>query len=148
MVATAGWLEVVQGASNVIPAKVMFTLDIRHGDSDCLQSAVQQLTHEFKEISQERNLLIELEKVFEEQPVKCNHQLTHQLSESIKHRGYPVQSLFSGAGHDASVVSAIAPICMLFVRCKDGISHSPLEEVSLEDIAAAIDVCDSFFQDL
>jgi allantoate deiminase len=52
--------------------------------------------------------------------------------------------LVSGAGHDAVPLSAITPVAMIFVRCFEGISHHPLENVELKDIAASIEVADRF----
>ena len=53
-------------------------------------------------------------------------------------------ALVSGAGHDAVPVSAVAPATMLFIRCYKGISHNPLEDVALPDLAAAIAVAERF----
>ncbi len=57
-------------------------------------------------------------------------------------------NLPSGAGHDAVVMSALAPVAMLFVRCKGGVSHNPAEAVAVEDIAVALDVMHSFLVNL
>jgi allantoate deiminase len=58
--------------------------------------------------------------------------------------GYAPHTLVSGAGHDAVALSALTPVAMLFVRCKDGVSHHPAESVMTDDVAAAIDVLDRF----
>ena len=60
--------------------------------------------------------------------------------------GHPVVRLSSGAGHDAVMLSAIAPIALLFVRCAGGISHNPAESVTVEDVAAAIDATTRFLE--
>ncbi len=60
--------------------------------------------------------------------------------------GYPLQSLPSGAGHDAAVLAELTDIAMLFVRCRGGISHNPAESVTQEDVAVAIKVVESFLQ--
>ena len=148
MVATVGRLQVVQGATNVIPGRVNFTLDIRDKDFERLKKAMLELRTKLTDIERSRNISIDLKKMFEEKPVACNDVLISQLCKAIESCGYPVTELPSGAGHDASVVANIAPICMLFVRCKDGISHSPQEEVTQQDISVAIEVCDAFFHNL
>jgi allantoate deiminase len=56
----------------------------------------------------------------------------------------PAKRLPSGAGHDAAQVAALAPVAMLFVRCKEGISHNPAESVENEDVGAAIGVMRGF----
>ncbi len=58
--------------------------------------------------------------------------------------GYESLQLISGAGHDAVAISAVSPVCMLFVRCFKGISHNPLEAVEKNDLAAALAVAESF----
>ena len=70
------------------------------------------------------------------------------LQEAILAAGLEPLELVSGAGHDAVPVSAVAPVCMLFVRCYKGISHHPLEDVETKDIVAAIGVADEFLRKL
>jgi allantoate deiminase len=66
------------------------------------------------------------------------------LGACVGEAGYEVLELVSGAGHDAVPISAVSPVCMLFVRCYKGISHNPLESVEKKDLAAAIRVAESF----
>ena len=54
----------------------------------------------------------------------------------------------SGAGHDAVMISKVAPVSMLFIRCKEGISHNPLEFTATEDIEQALNVCENFVDEL
>ena len=70
------------------------------------------------------------------------------LAQSIKEAGYKLAELVSGAGHDAVPVSEVSPVVMMFVRCFKGISHNPLENVEVKDLAAAIKVSDNFIQQL
>jgi acetylornithine deacetylase/succinyl-diaminopimelate desuccinylase-like protein len=62
----------------------------------------------------------------------------------VAQSGYEVEHLASGAGHDAAIMAQLAPIAMLFVRCRGGISHNPAESVTVEDVAVAIEVVDQF----
>ena len=66
--------------------------------------------------------------------------LTKHLQSAITTGGGSNHTLISGAGHDAMVIAELAPTSMLFVRCRDGISHHPSEYVSPEDIAVALEV--------
>jgi allantoate deiminase len=66
------------------------------------------------------------------------------LARAVAEAGYPENTLASGAGHDAAIMSQITEIAMLFVRCERGISHSPAEAVAVEDVAAAIEVTERF----
>jgi allantoate deiminase len=74
--------------------------------------------------------------------------LSELLGKSIKASGLECLSLVSGAGHDAVPVSEIAPVCMLFVRCFKGISHNPMEDVEIKDIAAGLKVSERFLNEL
>jgi allantoate deiminase len=78
--------------------------------------------------------------------VPCDSTLTQIFSKCVKQQGLEVLKLPSGAGHDAAALSAICPVAMLFVRCKDGISHNPAESVKTADVAPAIGVLTDFIQ--
>ena len=65
-------------------------------------------------------------------------------AKAIDDSGLPVHPLRSGAGHDAAQMAALTPMAMLFVRCKEGISHNPAESVTKEDVGAAIEVMGGF----
>jgi allantoate deiminase len=81
-------------------------------------------------------------------PVACSTDLNTLLAKAIAGSGHEVVKLVSGAGHDAVPVSAVAPATMLFIRCYKGISHNPLENAELADIAAAIEVAERFLMEL
>ena len=70
------------------------------------------------------------------------------LAEAVEAAGHRVLRVPSGAGHDAAVMSALAPVVMLFVRCAGGISHNPAESVELGDVAVALDVACRFLERL
>jgi acetylornithine deacetylase/succinyl-diaminopimelate desuccinylase-like protein len=70
------------------------------------------------------------------------------LTKAVQQAGYEVINLVSGAGHDAVAIAPVAPVAMLFVRCFKGISHNPLENVELKDIAAAVEVSAAFIHSL
>jgi len=76
--------------------------------------------------------------------VHCDVAMTALLKQSIQQTGVEVVELVSGAGHDAVAIAPVSPVAMLFVRCFKGISHNPLENVELKDMAAAIAVSDNF----
>jgi allantoate deiminase len=68
------------------------------------------------------------------------------VAEAVAASGHRVVRLASGAGHDAVMISRIAPIAMLFVRCAGGVSHHPAESVTAEDVAAAIEASSRFLE--
>jgi len=144
IVATVGKLQVSHAASNVIPGEVVCSLDLRSADATRLSSAYEALQQQAQEIAQRRNVELAWKLVQRTAPVTCDSGLNIQLEQAIAESGHELIKLVSGAGHDAVPVSAVAPATMLFIRCYKGISHNPLENVELPDVAAAIQVSERF----
>ena len=145
---TVGKLEVAPGASNVIPGYVALTLDVRDQSDARRLVAVRSLHAQAKAIATRRGLKLAWMPVQQTAAVQCDKALTHIFSKCVAQRGLEVLKLPSGAGHDAVALSAICPVAMLFVRCKNGISHNPAESVKTADIAPAIGVLTDFVQTL
>jgi acetylornithine deacetylase/succinyl-diaminopimelate desuccinylase-like protein len=126
-VATVGELDVEPGAANVIPARVRLSVDVRAPDAERLVPLVREL---------------EVAPSFRLDPVEMAAAPLEALRAELAARDLPVVELPSGAGHDAAVLAAAGvPTGMLFVRSLNGgISHSPEELSSPEDIALAVDV--------
>jgi allantoate deiminase len=147
-VATVGKLQIPGSASNVIPGKVICSLDCRSAVEDILITSVNRIRQIGEEICKRRNIVFRWTLVQETSPVDCDKKMNAFLEQSIKNAGIGCVSLVSGAGHDAVPISEIAPVAMLFVRCFKGISHNPLEDVEMRDIVAAIMVADGFLDQL
>jgi allantoate deiminase len=148
LVATVGELTVEPGASNVIPAKATLSLDLRHGEDATRVGARDELHHRAGAIADARGVSLDWSIVQETPAVQCSPELSARLGAALAGLGHPVRRLASGAGHDAAIISAIAPVTMLFVRCAGGISHNPAESVDVEDVAAAIAVSVRFLEHL
>jgi allantoate deiminase len=148
IVATVGRLNINHAATNVIPGEVVCSLDLRCADSTILSSLYTLIKSKCEAICNKRNIEIEWSLVQETGPTICDKDLKELLARSIQDAGYELMHLVSGAGHDAVAISGVAPVAMLFVRCFRGISHNPLENVELNDIAAAILVCDNFIRQM
>jgi acetylornithine deacetylase/succinyl-diaminopimelate desuccinylase-like protein len=129
-VATVGRIEVEPGVANVIPERVRLTVDARAPDVALLDRLVAELA---------------LEPSYRTQPSELAPALRAVLSDELERRGLPVVELASGAGHDASVLAgAGVPSAMLFVRSlAGGVSHSPEELTSAEDVELAVEVLSS-----
>ncbi len=145
-VATVGELEVRDAASNVIPGRVTVSLDVRHAADPVRESVVERLRERAAAIAGARGACLEWDVVQETPAVGCSPELTELVAGAVLACGHPVVRLPSGAGHDAVMLSAIAPIAMLFVRCAGGISHNPAESVAVEDVGAAIDATTRFLR--
>ncbi|AHJ98251.1 amidase [Hymenobacter swuensis DY53] len=144
LVATVGKLDVRHAASNVIPGEVSCSLDLRSPDAARLTTAAQQVQALAQAIAGRRQLHLTWSPVQTTAPATCDAGLNQLLARAIAEAGHEVVPLVSGAGHDAVPVSRVAPATMLFVRCFKGISHNPLENVELPDLAAAVEVSARF----
>ena len=146
LVATAGKLEVANGAVNVIPGSVTFTIDVRSGVDQVREEAIETLRSKFEDIATRRGIQAGWSKLHENSAATCDAALSEQLANAISATGRPVRHLPSGAGHDAMAMAELAPAAMLFVRCEGGISHHPDEDMTVEDAQAAGEVLWTFLQ--
>ncbi|SFQ61566.1 allantoate amidohydrolase [Hymenobacter arizonensis] len=144
LVATVGKLNISHAASNVIPGEVTCTLDLRSPNQAQLADAYRALLAFAEGLAAQRNVELVWKLVQQTAPVACSEPLNELLTQAIAAAGHETIALVSGAGHDAVPVSAVAPATMMFIRCYKGISHNPLENVELADLAAAIAVADQF----
>jgi allantoate deiminase len=144
LVATVGQLVAEPGASNVVPGRVHLTLDVRHAGDAVRAGAVAAILDRATTIADSRGVAVAFDRRTDVDAVTCDAALTSSLASAVAAAGYPVRRLVSGAGHDAVALSARMPVAMLFVRCAGGISHNPAESVTVDDVAAAIEVLDLF----
>ena len=148
LVATVGQLAVEPGATNVIAGRTTLSLDLRHPDPDVRERTIGGLMDAANAIAGRRSVDVSWTDTggFHETP--SDGTLNRLLGEAIADQGIEVLEIFSGAGHDAVSMAEITPVTMLFVRCKDGISHNPLESITTEDVAVALQVLDDFIDRL
>src|SRR5712671_6359101 len=133
LVGTVGYIHALPGATNVIPGRVSFTIDIRSASDAHRKLAVADIVRRIENIAKRRKLVLQLDVTHENRTVPCAPWLKRQVSEAIAGEGYPVFELPSGAGHDGMAMIDIADVAMVFVRCRGGISHHPDEHVELAD---------------
>ena len=127
---------------------VTFTIDIRSGDRARRDKAADAILARLAEIAAVRELGIESTLVHDLPPSPCDPALMELMDAALAGAGQPVRRLVSGAGHDAMNMAAICPTAMLFIRCRDGISHNPAEHVEPADAEAALSVMLGFIQRL
>jgi allantoate deiminase len=146
LVATVGQIQAEPGASNVIPDRARFTVDIRHAATATAEKACADFTAEAAVIAARRGVSASASLVQSKEGVFCDTSLAGQLETAAKSAQKSVPHLVSGAGHDGIILSQITRVAMLFVRCKDGLSHHPDEDVALADIDAAIAALTHFLE--
>ncbi len=144
LVATIGSASVVPGAANVIPDRVLHTLDVRHASDAVRKEALLLLGRTAGKIARARKLNCRWQRTQHDGAVACSPTLTALLEKSVRAVQGKSLSLVSGAGHDAVVMAKLAPVAMLFVRCRDGLSHHPDESASVRDIEVALRVMVDF----
>jgi allantoate deiminase len=145
-VATVGQLAPSPGATNVIPGRAVFSLDVRSPrDADRTRVAAAIL-EECRAIAARRKIGIEAVQTHELSSCACAPWLQTQLAAAIGADGHRVLALPSGAGHDAMAMVALTDVAMLFLRCREGISHHPAESITAEDAATGMRVLQSFIE--
>lgn len=148
LVATVGHVEVLPGAVNVIPGRVIATLDVRHPNDDARMEAVAHLKNYANHAAQGHGVSATSELMSEQATVQMNHHLTSRLQRAAHHAGFRARAMYSGAGHDAMILAPHVATTMLFLRSPGGISHHPAEAVREEDVEAAFAVVLAFIADL
>jgi allantoate deiminase len=140
LVGTVGQIQVLPGASNVIPGTAKFSVDVRAPTDSGRLEAVRDIVKAIQDICSRRRIEYEIRKVHENPSTACAPWLMTQLEAAIVAEGFQPRYLPSGAGHDAIAMAAIVDIGMLFIRCKGGISHTPDESIAPEDVKIGIRV--------
>lgn len=136
LVGTVGAITALPGATNVIPGRVSFTLDIRAPADAQRKLAVAEIVRRIEAIAKRRDLSLQIDVTHENRTVPCAPWLKAQVAEAVAAEGYGVFELPSGAGHDGMAMIDISDVAMLFVRCRGGISHHPAEHVETADVDA------------
>ena len=147
VVATVGKLEVLPGAINVIPGSVRFTVDVRAPADAKRLRAAQAICAGIEAICGRRGLTQRNERIQEQGVAACAPWLVGRVERAIEAEGLRVRRLPSGAGHDGMAIQTIAEFAMLFVRCKNGISHNPAEAITAEDAATGARVLLRFIEE-
>ncbi|WP_246141084.1 Zn-dependent hydrolase [Bacillus marasmi] len=134
LVATVGKLVVGPGTSNVIPGIVKGTLDVRDTEVKRKSEYLTKLFADVNKMVKRRNLTCQFEKILEIAPVSCSRKIIDCIDTAMLINGINPHQLMSGAGHDAMIMAELTNVGMIFVRCREGISHHPNEFVTPADI--------------
>jgi allantoate deiminase len=140
LVVTVGEISVKPGAVNVIPGEALMSLDIRANSHKARAETFDTLTERAHRIGSRRGVDFDIETVHEKPVVLCSPRLRGAIGTAIEDlTGRKSLDLMSGAGHDGLAVTHLTDVGMIFVRCRDGISHNPLEHVSVYDMGYAVE---------
>ncbi|MDB5657708.1 MAG: Zn-dependent hydrolase [Cypionkella sp.] len=139
-VGTVGQVKVFPNSRNVIPGKVIFTVDIRSPDQTKLDLMRGEVERAAYAVAAELGLGCEIEDVGHFDPVTFDANLVNIVRQSAEKLGYSQMDVISGAGHDACWINRVAPTVMIMCPCVGGLSHNEAEEISPEWAAAGTDV--------
>lgn len=138
-VLTVGKLNVYPNGANVIPEKVTFTVDIRSKSEEKVQTVLEQVKSTIATFFQ-NGMTYEIQELLYQKPVHLSEKIMRQLEESSLALGLKHRRMVSGAGHDAMIFAGFTEVGMLFVPSKNGLSHTPEEWTSYEQLQKGIEV--------
>lgn len=131
-VGAAGQINVYPNSRNVIPGKVVFTIDFRSPDLGVIKDMEKRLAEGAEKICDDMGLGLELEKVGGFDPVQFDENCVAAVRGGAERLGYSHRDIVSGAGHDACWISGVAPTSMVMCPCVDGLSHNEAEDISTQ----------------
>ena len=148
VVGTVGIAEVVPGAMNVIPGSVKLGVDIRSISKVARDSVVFLIKELIEVIAEKRGLSYTIEPIAQDHPVAMHPAMIREIEEAVKSVGIDYMTMPSGAGHDAMHWTEVAPTGMIFIPCRDGISHNPAEFAAMNDIVVGAEVLENVIKNI
>ena len=119
-----------------MPERVRLTIDLRHP----IQAEFDALAAQLRALVSETGLPARLEEIWHSPAVRFDPDSVSAVRAAVAARGYPSHEMVSGAGHDSVYVARVAPTAMIFVPCKDGLSHNEAESAPPQDLTAGVNV--------
>ena len=139
-VGTVGEAVIAKPSRNVIPGEVAFTVDCRSAEDGIMIALDRELRAAVAEIAARRKVEVKLDLIWRKPPTHFNAKLVDAVENAARGLGYSHRRITSGAGHDACNLNTKIPAAMVFVPCKDGVSHNELEDATQADCAAGANV--------
>lgn len=133
-VATVGALEVSPGNVNSVPSRVVLQLDIRDIDPVRREGVMKAVRAEIHLLQQRRGVTITEECVNADAPTTCSPEIVETIAAICAEHGIAPKRMVSRAYHDTTFIALIAPVAMIFIPCRAGVSHKPDEYAAPEDI--------------
>jgi ureidoglycolate amidohydrolase len=139
-VATVGTCEVHPGAVNSVPSRVTLQLDIRDTDPGRRESVMQAVRNDIDELRRRRKVTIDEQWINADQPAQSSQHIVAVLEDVCSDLGIRYKKMVSRAYHDSSFMACIVPIAMIFIPCRNGVSHRPDEYAAPTDIVRGTQV--------
>ena len=135
-----GHIDVYPNSRNVIPEKVVFTIDFRSHELDRLNKMVCKLEKKAPKLCKKLGLEFSSEIVGQFDPPEFDKALVQSIRDAAERLGHSHMDIISGAGHDACWINRVAPTAMIMCPCVDGLSHNEAEDISKEWSTAGAEV--------
>src|SRR5210317_1002984 len=132
-VSTIGKINVYPNAAAIIPGKVEMTIDLRASSKNSRQQYINELEKHIEDMNKTNSCKIEINEIAYAPYVEMDKELLKLFKKSADASGLSSQIMDSGAGHDTAQLSRVAPASMIFIPCKDGLSHCPEEHAEILD---------------
>ena len=139
-VGAVGHCDVYPNSRNIIPGKVVFTIDFRAPEQEIIDDMESRMRHGAEKICEDLGLTMEIEQAGKFDPVKFDDNCVSAVRNAAVRLGYTHRDLVSGAGHDACWINRVAPTAMVMCPCVDGLSHNEAEEITKDWAKASTDV--------
>ena len=139
-VGSVGEAVIARPSRNVIPGEIAFSGEFRTPDAGILDALDKALQEQVKEIAARRKVDIRLDTIWRKEPTHFDPAMTGAIAAAADRLGLPHRPIVSGAGHDSFHLATVVPTAMVFVPCKDGVSHNELESAKPEECAAGANV--------
>ena len=139
-VITVGHVRLRPNSRNTIPGQTVFTIDSRHPNAETLAAVKVEMISVCEAIAADMNLELEILETNYSEVATFDADLVQSIREAAARWNFSCRDMFSGAGHDACKIANVAPTAMIFVPCKDGVSHTEREDAAPDDLAAGTQV--------
>jgi N-carbamoyl-L-amino-acid hydrolase len=137
---TVGMMQVFPNSRNVIPGQVKFSIDLRNVSDELLNTMHEEMLAFIDKTASDSGLDIKIERVSYYPPCPFHPDVVGAVRSATEKLGYSTMDVVSGAGHDAIYAARLAPSGMIFVPCKDGISHNEIEDAKPDHLEAGCNV--------
>ncbi|GBQ89394.1 M20 family metallo-hydrolase [Asaia krungthepensis] len=137
---TVGLIENRPNSHNVVPGETFFTIDLRHPDDAALAEMEKSLLTALDSVAESGKVTLSIRQIWDAPAVPFDRRCIDIVTDSAKEAGYTPREIVSGPGHDAAYMARITPTAMIFVPCRDGLSHNEAESITEAEAEAGANV--------
>ncbi|MBQ9480480.1 MAG: Zn-dependent hydrolase [Selenomonadaceae bacterium] len=148
IVGTVGYMSVKPGAMNIVPGDVEMWVDVRGNDFDLVSSVIDNIKADAQSAAEAEGVKVEINTISSSHPVHLSDELIKLSEDACKEQKIPYTFMIGGGGHDSQEIGQIIPTVVLHIPCLKGVSHTPEEFASIDDIMVGIDALTGLLEKL